>query len=619
MIRGIVVPDRALSAFAVCRGPGNPSLATRPATVLSWRGRQIAPDLGGLARSLPRHDEIEILPGGWRTQIAGAAGIPVWHPDHPLLAGLAIIGGHPRPWIADLDSREVTVFEQVRAAVSLAGPACPLAWSADGLLFLRPAQGGTGPPDLEPRTFEARGPAFVTFDEPVESLLRHAAVRIARLDTATGTAETLTGPLLVRALTPSPSGRFTLIETGVEPAWRLLDGPHVPATQAPRWCGDLLSWHEPDGTTTVLDPDHAARTRPAASGESVPDGDTQHLLPAGTTVLDAATEGGGVTLACRGADGRAGLASINGAGVALAWASDSRLAVRAWLSGATLAAVEHPDAIGCYRLDGGQLRLVAEYALASPAPAALAPSGSGSGRPLLLSIRARKATVPTAARDPVIADAGLDDPVSAMNLDLPLHWPADATSGYLTGQVTCAVERALRVAATRYREEYNGRVVVAGTSFGATLALLALSRFPQLDAAIAISGCYNRTLVPTGFQYEHRLYWQAPDVYQAFSPLLFANQLDRPVLLLHGAEDDNPNTSPSQATDLYKAIVATGGHARLVLFPAEGHTFRYAETISTSRCEQLSWLTQAALEWPATRGSVPAPRRGPAPSPPVCR
>jgi dienelactone hydrolase len=512
LIRHIVAPDPGRSVFAVCRGPRHPSRVTR---------LLLAAGHGGV----PWHDEIEILPGGWRPRVSGAFGIPVWHPSRPLLAGLAARDGHPSPWIADLDSREVIVFDQVRAAVSPARPCCPLAWCAGGLLFLRP-EGAS--PDLEPQVFEARGPAFVTFDEHAEP------VRVARLDTATGLFSVLTDPLVVRDLTPAG-----LVESDDGGWYRLDAGSGLRAVPAP-----------------VPDP-----------------------LVEGATVLDAAD---GV-LACRSADGRAGLARTDST---LIWVSDPRRAVRAWVARAGLA-VQYPDAIARYRLEDGVLRQVAEYALTSPPlPAARSSGASYRDLPLLLRVRPRLADQDQIA----VADAGLDAPVTEMNLSLALDWPPAATASYLTNQVARAIERTLETAATRYGDRYNGRVVIAGSSFGATLALLALARFPQLAGAIAISGCYNRTLVPTGFQYEHRSYWQAPDVYHAFSPLMFADQLDRPVLLLHGAEDNNPNTSPAQATDLYKAIIATGGHARLVLFPAEGHVFRYAETLTTSRSEQLSWL-----------------------------
>jgi hypothetical protein len=51
---------------------------------------------------------------------------------------------------------------------------------------------------------------------------------------------------------------------------------------------------------------------------------------------------------------------------------------------------------------------------------------------------------------------------------------------------------------------------------------------------------------PRRLQYERRSYWAVPDVYHAFSPLLFADRLDRPVLIVHGTDDTNPPTQPSR-------------------------------------------------------------------------
>ena len=114
-------------------------------------------------------------------------------------------------------------------------------------------------------------------------------------------------------------------------------------------------------------------------------------------------------------------------------------------------------------------------------------------------------------------------------LDLPLHWPDDASLALLHCQITDAVRGALELAG-----DHADTVAVGGHSFGATLALYALAQLPGIAAGIAHSGCYNRTLTPTGFHYERRSLWRAPEIYQAFSALHFADRLDRPVLVVHG-------------------------------------------------------------------------------------
>jgi pimeloyl-ACP methyl ester carboxylesterase len=221
-----------------------------------------------------------------------------------------------------------------------------------------------------------------------------------------------------------------------------------------------------------------------------------------------------------------------------------------------------------------------------PYPARLtrfAAPGAGPADPVLLWIRARREPVP--ADRPTVAPlpehAG---PLAA--LDLPLHWPADASELMLHEQIAGGVRAAIDALDAR-------RVVAGGHSFGATLALYAAAHLPDVAAAIAHSGCYNRTHTPFGFQYERRHYWAAPEIYTAFSALAFADRLHVPVLLVHGLEDVNPSTHPDQAVELYRAVVGTGGRARLVLLPHEEHNFRYRETHTALAGIHHDWLEMA--------------------------
>jgi len=175
-------------------------------------------------------------------------------------------------------------------------------------------------------------------------------------------------------------------------------------------------------------------------------------------------------------------------------------------------------------------------------------------------------------------------------LDLALHWPDDAHLDMLHAQIVDAVRGAVSFLGDECGDTVDRGMVVAGHSFGATLALYALVHVPGFATAIVHSGCYNRTLTPTGFQYEKRPYWSVPAIYHAFSALHFADRLDRPVLIVHGVDDANPATNPDQAVALYQGIVATGGHARLVLLPHEGHTFGYLETQQTLVDEHRRWI-----------------------------
>lgn len=66
-------------------------------------------------------------------------------------------------------------------------------------------------------------------------------------------------------------------------------------------------------------------------------------------------------------------------------------------------------------------------------------------------------------------------------------------------------------------------------------------------------------------------------VYRERSPLMHAERLDRPVLLLQGSEDKV--VPPSQAEVLVEALRANGVPHRYVLFPGEGHGFHRTETV----------------------------------------
>jgi dipeptidyl aminopeptidase/acylaminoacyl peptidase len=109
-------------------------------------------------------------------------------------------------------------------------------------------------------------------------------------------------------------------------------------------------------------------------------------------------------------------------------------------------------------------------------------------------------------------------------------------------------------------------------------------------AGIARSGAYNHTLRPFGFQSERRTLWDAKGTYLDLSPVLFAPDIDEPLLLVHGAIDENPGTVPLQSERLFEAVRGSGGTARLVLLPFEGHAYQAKESVEHVLWEQLEWF-----------------------------
>ncbi len=138
----------------------------------------------------------------------------------------------------------------------------------------------------------------------------------------------------------------------------------------------------------------------------------------------------------------------------------------------------------------------------------------------------------------------------------------------------------------------RNRVAVGGHSYGAFMTANLLAHTSLFKAGIARSGAYNRTLTPFGFQNEERTYWQAPEVYDAMSPFMYADKIKTPLLMIHGEADNNPGTFPIQSERLYNAIKGHGGTVRFVQLPFEAHGYAAKENILHMLWEQNQWLNK---------------------------
>lgn len=152
------------------------------------------------------------------------------------------------------------------------------------------------------------------------------------------------------------------------------------------------------------------------------------------------------------------------------------------------------------------------------------------------------------------------------------------------------------------------RVVVTGHSYGGFMTVTLLAHSDLFAAGIARSGAYNRTLTPFGFQAERRSYWEVPDVYHRLSPFAYADRVKAPLLLIHGAEDDNSGTHTIQSERLFQAIQGTGGTARLVVLPLEDHRYSARESVLHVLAEMLEWVERHVPLEPEAEGASPAPR-----------
>ncbi|MBR7800634.1 alpha/beta hydrolase family protein [Undibacterium fentianense] len=136
------------------------------------------------------------------------------------------------------------------------------------------------------------------------------------------------------------------------------------------------------------------------------------------------------------------------------------------------------------------------------------------------------------------------------------------------------------------------RIAIGGHSYGAFMAANLLAHTSLFKAGIARSGAYNRSLTPFGFQAEDRNYWKAFDTYQEMAPFNYADEIEAPLLLIHGEDDNNPGTFPMQSERMYQALQGLGTPARLVMLPYESHIYRARESLMHMLWEQDQWLNR---------------------------
>ncbi|MBT3219291.1 MAG: S9 family peptidase, partial [Proteobacteria bacterium] len=146
------------------------------------------------------------------------------------------------------------------------------------------------------------------------------------------------------------------------------------------------------------------------------------------------------------------------------------------------------------------------------------------------------------------------------------------------------------------------RVGVTGHSHGGLMTVTVLAHSDLFKAGIARSGAYNHTIRPFGFQYERRTLWEAKDTYLNLSPVMFAPQINEPMLLIHGAIDENPGTVPLQSERLFEAVRGSGGTVRLVMLPFEGHGYRARESVEHVLWEQIEWFNTHVKNAKANNG-----------------
>jgi dipeptidyl aminopeptidase/acylaminoacyl peptidase len=194
-------------------------------------------------------------------------------------------------------------------------------------------------------------------------------------------------------------------------------------------------------------------------------------------------------------------------------------------------------------------------------------------------------TQPRGATPALYALAGY----AVLEVSMPVIGPPETVYDTFVEQIVsnakAAIDKAVELGVTDPE-----RVGVSGHSHGALMTANLLAYSNLFRAGVARSGAYNHTLRPFGFQTEHRTFYKARDTYLKLSPLINAEKIDEPLLLIHGQLDVNPGTVPLQSEKLFEAIRGLGGTARLVMLPFESHGYEAFESIETVMAESVEWF-----------------------------
>lgn len=134
------------------------------------------------------------------------------------------------------------------------------------------------------------------------------------------------------------------------------------------------------------------------------------------------------------------------------------------------------------------------------------------------------------------------------------------------------------------------RIGHGGHSYGAFATANLLAHTPFFRAGIAGDGAYNRSLTPTGFQAEPRTIWAAPNTYLEMSPFFKVDQINAPMLMYHGADDNNTGTWPIQSERMIEALTSMGKNAALYVYPYESHTPRAIENNLDLWARWIDWF-----------------------------
>jgi prolyl oligopeptidase len=147
----------------------------------------------------------------------------------------------------------------------------------------------------------------------------------------------------------------------------------------------------------------------------------------------------------------------------------------------------------------------------------------------------------------------------------------------------------------------SDRIGIMGGSYGGYMTMAGMAFTDEFAVGINIFGVTNweRTLTsipPWWESFKSYLYAEmgdpATDIdrLRRISPLFHADQINRPVLVVQGAND--PRVLQIESDEMVEAIRANGVPVEYVLFPDEGHGFRKKANRITASEAYLNFLDE---------------------------
>jgi dienelactone hydrolase len=175
------------------------------------------------------------------------------------------------------------------------------------------------------------------------------------------------------------------------------------------------------------------------------------------------------------------------------------------------------------------------------------------------------------------SDIWLSQGYALIEPDIPIIGRGDTTNNHYIAHLVDSMYAAIRKVDEMGYVDVD-RLGHGGHSYGAFATANILAHSPFFKAGIAGDGAYNRTLTPMTFQRERRFIWDAQDIYIEMSPFFEADHIDTPLLMYHGAQDNNTGTFLIQSERFIQALTGLGKNAVLYIYPFESHGPRCIET-----------------------------------------